>query len=107
MKSSQFRFSVRLTGPFLLFFIISADLNAQKDSSYLKAGYVKGGISLILGAAQTSDNFTFVPAITIAPGWRFVKTREFALSLEAPISVGVSFNNNNVSFGGSTLLPGS
>ena len=85
---------------FLLVILLTASsLSAQQDSVDRGAGYVKGGISFILGGTKTSDQLTSIPALTIAPGWRFVRTREFSLSLEAPISLGLSINDNHVFFG--------
>ena len=79
--------------------IISFQVLAQKDSADNKAGYTYGGISLIVGGAKTSDDLTFVPALTVAPGWRFIRTKEFSLSLEAPISAGFCLSGDNFFFG--------
>jgi hypothetical protein len=99
MKPTYFHSLFSFTVSLVMGILVEKDLHAQKDSSGINPFYLKGGISFILGGTKTSDNVTFVPAVTVAPGWRFVKSREFALSLEAPISAGVSFNNNNVSLG--------
>src|SRR5690349_17750157 len=72
---------------------------AQKDSSTFKSFYTKGGLSLILAGAKTSDDLTILPAITIAPGWRIVKSKEFSISLEAPVSLGLSSNDNHFFIG--------
>ncbi len=89
----------QLTGLLALTFLAGFQLSAQKDSSGRKGGYVKGGLSFIIAGAKSSDNLTFFPALTISPGWRFVQTKEFSLSLEAPISAGISINDDNVNLG--------
>ncbi|HET9745327.1 MAG TPA: hypothetical protein VFP97_06435 [Chitinophagaceae bacterium] len=67
---------------------------AQKDFAYCKAG-----LSLLLGEAQTSDDLTVLPALTIAPGFRIIKTKEFSLTTDFPISLGVSNKNEDFRFG--------
>lgn len=79
--------------------ITPSHLAAQNNKPKNDAGYVKGGISLILGGARTSETLTVFPALTVAPGWRFLKAKQFSLSLESPISLGVCFNENKLFFG--------
>ncbi len=70
----------------------SAD--AQKGTTYLK-----GGLSLLLGGAETSDELTVLPSFTIAPGFLLVNSKEFSLSTELPVSFGASFEDNGTYFG--------
>lgn len=67
---------------------------SQKDFAYCK-----GGLSLLLGEAQTSDDLTVLPALTIAPGFRIIKAKEFSLTTDFPISLGVSNKNEDFRFG--------
>jgi hypothetical protein len=67
---------------------------AQKD-----LGYCRVGFSLLVGGAKTGDDLTVLPAITIAPGFRLIKAKDFSLTTDFPISLGISSKNENYHFG--------
>ena len=83
----------------LLFLLLAGQLPAQKKN----AGYTKGGLSFILGGAKTSNNLTFVPAITLAPGLRIINGKEVSVSVEAPLSLGASLDEDDDFFLGFEL----
>jgi hypothetical protein len=66
----------------------------QKDFAYCK-----GGLSLLIGGAKTSDDLTLLPALTIAPGFRIVKAKEFSITTDFPVSVGASNDDADFYFG--------
>ena len=74
--------------------LIAYNSFSQKDF-----GYCKGGLSLLVGGAKTSDELTLLPALTLAPGIRIIKTKEFSITTDFPISVGVSNDDNDFFFG--------
>lgn len=62
-------------------------------------GYCKGGLSLLIGGAKTSQDATVLPALTLAPGFRIIKAKEFSITTDFPISVGVSNDDDDFYFG--------
>lgn len=71
----------------------------QKMFTQKNRGYMKGGFSLIIGSAATSDDVTFLPALTLSPGFRLLRTKEFSISIDLPFSAGISSNDDNMFFG--------
>lgn len=67
---------------------------AQKDFAFCKAG-----VSLFVGGAKTTDDATLLPSLTIAPGFRIIKAKEFSISTDFPVSMGVSSEDEDFYFG--------
>lgn len=74
--------------------IIALNVSAQKGFFYLN-----GGLSLFLAGAETSENLTVLPSITIGPGFRLLNTKEFSISADFPVSIGASGDIDDSYFG--------
>ena len=81
---------------FIHIIFLGAILNVYPQKDF---GYCKAGLSLLVGGTETSDDLTVLPAITIAPGIRIIKAKEFSLTTDFPISLGASNKNDDLRFG--------
>ena len=78
---------------FMIFIVASSSLIAQNPA------FITGGLSVLGGRDQTSEEATILPSLTLMPGIKFFDKGDFCLLVAAPISIGVSDNDGDYYLG--------